>query len=110
MPFNLLYCLYLTQIGLKNELNGFKNPQISANLSPVKRGRISKDIPIELLKKKGKEMKGTLNDVLMTVLSLSLRQYLVKFKNDSKTTHLNLLVPFSIRPPPRHVMDFSFDN
>lgn len=79
-------------------------------VTPFKKGCISRDIPIDLLKTKGKAMSGTLNDVLMTVISCSLKQYLVRYKNDSKTKSIWLTVPFSLRPPPQHEMDFQFNN
>ena len=45
----------------------------------------------------------------MTVLSVSIREYLVKFQ-DSKTKQIAMGVPFSIRPPPKSAMDFEFNN
>ena len=56
-------------------------------------------------------MKGTLNDVLMTVLSVSLKRYLNKYTNDTKTDTIQLAVPFSLRPSPeKDPKDFSFNN
>ena len=55
-------------------------------------------------------MGGTLNDLLMTVLSLSLKQYLVKYTKDTATDMISLAVPFSLRRKPKHQMDFNFDN
>ena len=79
-------------------------------MTPVKNACISPDISIELLKIKAKELGATLNDVLLTVLSLSLKQYLLEYTDDKKTSELWLSCPFSLRPPPRSELDFGFDN
>ena len=55
-------------------------------------------------------MGGSLNDLLMTVLSLSFKQYLVRYTQDTTTDIISLAVPFSLRRRPKHQMDFSFDN
>jgi hypothetical protein len=55
-------------------------------------------------------MGGSLNDLLMTVLSLSFKQYLVRYTKDTTTDMISLAVPFSLRRKPKHQMDFSFDN
>lgn len=55
-------------------------------------------------------MGGTLNDVVMTILSLSLKKYLERYTTDLKTEMIQLAVPFSLRSTPSNIMDFSFDN
>ena len=55
-------------------------------------------------------MGGTLNDVLLTVLSLSLKQYLLEYTEDRKTSELWLSCPFSLRPPPKSELDFEYNN
>ena len=95
---------------MKNQRNGFKDAKKELELSPVKNACISPDIPISLLKSKGKEKKGTLNDVLMTVLSVSIREYLVTYTDDKESKSVMLGVPFSIRPAPKNELDFAFDN
>ena len=73
LPLNILWCSFLTVVCLPKENNGIKNDKVVEKLTTVKNSAISPDIPIELLKAKGREMNGTINDVLMTVLSLSLK-------------------------------------
>ena len=73
LPLNVLWCSFLTVVCLPKENNGIKNNAVCSKLTPVKNSAISPDIPIELLKSKSKLMNGTINDVLMTVLSLSLK-------------------------------------
>lgn len=63
----------MTVVCLPKENNGIKNDKIVDKLTTVKNSAISPDIPVDLLKEKGREMNGTINDVLMTVLSLSLK-------------------------------------
>jgi diacylglycerol O-acyltransferase / wax synthase len=95
---------------MKAENNGFKNDKIAKAKTPFNKGRISRDIPVDLLKAKGKAMGGTLNDVLMTVISCSLKQHLARYKDDTTTKSIWLSVPFSLRPPPKSEMDFQFNN
>jgi len=40
---------------------------------------------MDMLQAKGKQLGGTHNDVLMTVLSLSLKEYLLRYTNDRST-------------------------
>jgi len=63
-----------------------------------------------VLQAKGKQLGGTHNDVLMTVLSLSLKEYLLRYTNDRNTEQITLAFPFSMRPHLRSVLDFDFDN
>lgn len=85
LPLNLIWCSFLTVACLPKECNGFKNPQISQSLTRQKSAVISQDIPIRLLDQKAKQMRGTRNDVIMTLLSLSLKQYLAEHTEDKKT-------------------------
>jgi hypothetical protein len=110
LPLNILWCSFLTVVCLPKESNAFKNEKTIEKLSQVKNAAISPDIPIDLLQAKGKQLGGTLNDVLMTVLSLSLKQYLNNYTNDRKTDQITLAFPFCMRPHLRNVMDFDFDN
>lgn len=110
LPLNILWCSFLTVVCLPKENNGFKNKQISNQLTSRKQVCISKDIPQELIKRKARQMGGTLNDVLMTILSVSINKYLKAYTNDTTTETIQLAVPFSLRPTPKSPMDFSFNN
>ena len=110
LPLNILYCTYMIFCVMPVQLNGFISSQNKDKLTPVKNACFSPDIPIEMLKALAKEQGGTLNDVLMTVLSLSFSQYLTEYTSDKTTKQLWMSCPFSLRPPPKHVLDFSFDN
>lgn len=78
LPLNILWCSFLTVVVLPKENNGFKNKNIVSKLTPIKKAAISPNIPIDLLREEAKRQRGTINDVLMTVLSLSLKEYLRK--------------------------------
>lgn len=73
LPLNIFWCSFLTVVCLPKEENGFKNREIYKTLSNKKNVSISSDIPQELLVKKARQMGGTLNDVVMTILSISLK-------------------------------------
>lgn len=66
LTVKVLFCM-------KSENNGFKNKESAKKYTGIKKTMISQDIPIELIKEKGKQDGSTINDVLMTVLSLSLK-------------------------------------
>lgn len=100
LPLNIMWCSFLTVACLPKEYNGFKTPQICAQLSKNKNAAISRDVPQELLQKKARQMGGSLNDLVMTVLSLSLKQYLERYTDDTHSRTIQLAVPFSLRPKP----------
>lgn len=54
LPLNILWCSFLTVVCLPKENNGFKNKAIVDKLTPVKNATISHDIPISLLREKGR--------------------------------------------------------
>jgi hypothetical protein len=85
LPLNIFWCSFLTVVCLPKLQNGFKTKAIYNSLSAKKNAAISNDIPQELMIRKAKLMGGTLNDVVMTVLSLSLKKYLERYTNDQKT-------------------------
>ena len=55
LPLNILWCSFLTVVVLPKENNGFKDKAIVQKLSPVKQAAISPNIPIDLLREKGKQ-------------------------------------------------------
>lgn len=54
-------------------------------------------------------MKITINDLLMGVASVSLREYMVS-KGDDKTDQIVLGVPFTLRDPILRRHGFKFEN
>lgn len=54
-------------------------------------------------------MNGTINDIIMALISLSLKEYMIS-KGDSKTKFINLSVPFSLREAPKNAESLDFRN
>jgi hypothetical protein len=104
-PFATLKIIYIALISSRDQ-NAIKNGK---PLAGVKNGAISKVFSVDQIKKKGNKLGSTINDVIMTISSMSIKQYLVK-KGDTKTNHVTLAIPFSMRAPPRSKGDFHMDN
>ena len=115
LPFYMNYLSLKMLICLPRANNGFKNDKVVAKLSSHKNVEFVPDINLDDIKKRAQElstpkMKVTINDVLMTVLSKSIRDYLREHTDDKTTTSVRLACPFSLRPPPKHLGDYTFDN
>ena len=59
-----------------DENNGLKTPEIKAALRDHKQAAFCPSISTDLIKSRSKELKCTFNDILMTCVSRSLKQYL----------------------------------
>jgi hypothetical protein len=81
----------------------------SVKLTGKKRNSISKRLDVGALKKVGAASGATLNDVVLALVGVSIKQYLVSNK-DFNTTSLNTLVPFSLRTLPRTVAEHRLEN
>lgn len=46
----------------------------------------------------------------MTVMSKTINDYMLAYSEDRTTKFVNMACPVSLRPPPRHLGDFTFDN
>ena len=55
-------------------------------------------------------MKVTFNDVLMTAISKSIHDYLRLHTKDKTLNDIMLACPFSLRPPPKELGDYKFNN
>ena len=84
-----------------------------------KKVKIIPDISAPLVSKRAKElstpeMKVTFNDVLMTAISKSIHDYLLQYTpkvtKDKVLTEIMLACPFSLRPPPKELGDYKFNN
>lgn len=69
-----------------------------------KKNALSKKLDVSILKKIGKAHQATLNDVVLALVGVSIKQYLVD-KKDINTNSLNALVPYSLRELPKTVAD-----
>lgn len=76
----------------------------------MKQAAISVDINQQVLMEKAKQNGGNLNSLIMSVLSLSLKQYLHEEAHDTKTERIQLAIPLSLREKPKHITDFDVNN
>jgi hypothetical protein len=56
-----------------------------------------------------KEFGVSINDFVSTILSMSLKRYFL-LKGDSQTSKIMFVMPFSLRPPPKDISKFEFNN
>ena len=69
-------------------------------LAGKKHNSICKPFDVSTLKKIGQHYnKATINDVVLALISVSLKQYFVSH-NDTANTTINMLTPFSLRKLP----------
>jgi len=106
VPFVTLKILFKSLFIDKKEKNAIRSGK---PLTGIKKGAMSKDYSLEDIKKVSKKYGVTVNDVLMTVTSISLKEYL-EAKGDLKAKSINLSMPISLREPPNTVEDFKLKN
>lgn len=112
-PF--IFVFYLVRLLLKpKEKNQFTEPKVMNNLKAERRVYFSKDIGVNDVKNATKKLsegssKITFNDVLMTVLSKTLKSHSI-YKGYPDLDALHLCCPFSMRKPPIGIQDFTFNN
>ena len=63
-----------------------------------------------MLKKKGKELNCSINDIISTCTSRMFKQYLVEKANDTKTNNIRVTMPLSLRPPPKKINEVNLCN
>jgi NRPS condensation-like uncharacterized protein len=64
---------------------------------------------LEKVQKKAKEMKMTINDLIMGVTSMSIKEYM-ESKGDDKTSEITIGAPFTLRDPILRKHGFKFEN
>ena len=106
IPFVTLKILMRSLCFDKKEKNAIRSGR---PLTGVKKGAMSKDYSVEDVKKVGKKFGVTINDVLMTITSVSLKEYL-EAKGDLKAKTIKLSMPISLREPPNTVEEFKLQN
>jgi NRPS condensation-like uncharacterized protein len=70
---------------------------------------MTNDLYLDDLKVKSKELGVTINDLLMTLTSITLKQYLVN-RGDTKTESLHFSMPISLREPPKTEEELELRN
>ena len=115
LPLYILWLGFKLVIVMGKERNGFKNPSITSKLTALKNVTLIPDVNIEDVKRKAAELSNevtryTINDVLTTILSKTLHDYLRLHTDDKESDWLKMACPFSLRLPPKKLGDFTFDN
>lgn len=59
---------------------------------------------------RGEGQKVTFNDLILTFVSQTLKQTLQHDFGDNYSKHITMCCPMSLRPPPKGIRDFSYDN
>ena len=77
--------------------------------SGVKRGFFAKEYKVAAIKAKAKEHRVTINDIVMTAISMTVKQYFLR-KGDEKSTRILMFIPYNFREKPNGPLDFSFNN
>ena len=115
MPFYLIWLVFDLFVLKRFAVNGIKTAEAVKKLNTYKHLRFIPDISTELVKKRAKElstpqMKLTINDIIMTVMSKSLHDYLREKTDDKTTKEIFIACPFSLRPKPEFLGDFMYNN
>jgi hypothetical protein len=106
IPYNL-YWIFMRYNFYPADVNPLttKHPHNSG----VKRGFFAKEYMVADVKTKAKEMKVSVNDFLMTVLSMTMKEYFIS-KGDEKSSRILMYVPYSIRQKEADPQNFDFTN
>lgn len=94
-PISLIYA-FLFFLFWKTDSNYIKN---TVALAGKKRNSVCKRFDLQVLKQAAKHHNVTINDVVLALTSVSLKEYL-RQHNDFEARSINLLVPFSMREIP----------
>jgi NRPS condensation-like uncharacterized protein len=87
--------------------NGIKPAE--PKLKGHKGNAICKAFDVSSLKFHGKQHGGTINDTVLALTSMSLKQYL-REQNDLATKSINMLVPFNLREIPQTAPQHRMNN
>ena len=75
-PFQVLWLGLKLLIFIPIDYTHYRKPEVIKNLSTPKSMAISKDISLDIIKKKSKELNCTINDIIMTATSRTLKKHL----------------------------------
>lgn len=115
MPIFMIWLTIKLVFVMKSERNGFKTNENIKKLDSLKNVTLIPDLNLEDVKRRAAELstekqKVTINDIISAVLSKSLHDYLRQKTEDKTTNFVQMACPFSLRPPPKKLGDFTFDN
>lgn len=97
---NLFFVLWSTDNNLIKSKVALKSKKLNA---------VTKSFKVAELKRISQYYNCTLNDIVLSIVSKSLKQYLLS-KGDEKTQSMNLLVPFSLRALPQSIKEHRLEN
>ena len=75
-PFQVLWLGVKLLAFIPTDYTHYRKPEVINNLSTPKSMAISKDISLDIIKKKSKELNCTINDIIMTATSRTLKKHL----------------------------------
>lgn len=106
VPYHILLIL-LRSLSFPKNVNPFttNHPECSG----VKEGAFAKEYSVTQIKMKCKEQGVTVNDLIMTAVSMTCKQYFLR-KGDEKTNRILLTMPVSYRLQQHRKEDFEFKN
>ena len=105
-PFTLLYALFFF-LCWSTDRNYIKN---SVRLAGKKKNAITSVFDVPTLKKiAAMNNKATINDVVLGLTSISLKEYL-RNHEDMSTTSINCFIPFSFRKIPSKPAEHKLEN
>ena len=115
MPVYMLWLVFDILALRRPERNGYKTVENKTKLTAHKILRFIPDVPTDLIKKRVKELSTpesriTFNDILMTAVSKSIHDYLQEKTDDRNTKQAIMACPFSLRPAPKKLLDFEYNN
>lgn len=105
-PFTLMYA-FLFFLFWSTDVNSVKPAEV--NLNAHKKNAILKPFKVAALKKIGQHFnKSTINDVVLSLISVSMREYMKGRGDNSKS--INMLIPYSLRELPQTAEDHRLCN
>jgi diacylglycerol O-acyltransferase len=106
-PLTLTYAFLFFFIW-STDVNCIKTANVK--LDGKKNNAICKQFEVDTLKKIGRHFNGaTINDIVLSLVSLSIREYM-RNHDDMDSNSINMLVPFSLRELPKVVEDHRCEN
>ena len=105
-PFTATYA-FLFFLFWSTDRNQIKSGTV--HLVGRKNNAISKPFELSNLKRAARDHHGTLNDVVLALTSISIKEYLHS-QNDDNSKSINMLLPFSLRALPAKVEQLRIEN
>ncbi len=106
LPFTITF-LALKLLFLHRDENPIHS--ISRPLSGIKKASVSRDFLVSDLKAHSHALGVTINDFIMTLTSVSLKEYLIS-QGDTKTNTIGLTIPINLREPFETPEEFELCN